>query len=708
MIYFTKDICGDFRVAIEKEWLETNGLGGYASSTIIGVNTRRYHGLLVAAVYPPVGRVVMLSKVEETLVVRGHTGDRRYELSCNYYAPGVIHPEGYRYLEAFRMDPFPVFTYTIPADRHNVVRLEKSVCMVHGENTTIVQYRLLDSLERVRLEVRPFVAFRDYYTLTHENDAIRRSVETDGRCVTFRPYADLPPVHFAHDAEAFEEAHDWYRNFFYQKETERGLDDREDLFCYGVFNFLLEKGIGRALIVSTNVRKIEEVGLLTGRERIRREKIVRGGTLSIRFGRSAGTVARVGGVTCDEAIVTCLLRAADSFLVRRRIHGAAGFSVIAGYHWFGDWGRDTMISLPGMTFITGRFEEAKAVLSTFARYADRGMLPNRFPDSGEVPEYNTVDAALWMFHAVDRYLAYTRDTEFVKQEMLPVLQDAIRWYREGTRYGIRMDEQDGLLIAGEEGTQLTWMDAKVGDWVVTPRWGKAVEINAMWYNALRVMESLSQQVGEEERGRAYREMAERVERSFGRVFWNDEQMCLYDVVGDGWHDASIRPNQIFAVSLPYRLLSVEKERAVVEVVQRELLTPYGLRSLAPDDPAYIGRYEGDQYHRDGAYHRGTVWAWLIGPFVTAYVHVNGKTEAARQEAFELLKPLILHLTQDAGLGSVSEIFDGDPPHTPRGCIAQAWSVAEVLRAYVEDVIGRRPAQSSIVNRQSSIVNRKNE
>jgi len=386
----------------------------------------------------------------------------------------------------------------------------------------------------------------------------------------------------------------------------------------------------------------------------------------------------------EDEFASSLAAAADQYIVARGDQK----TVIAGYHWFSDWGRDTMIALPGLTLPTGKHDVARSILRTFAQNADQGMLPNRFPDAGETPEYNTVDATLWFFEAARAYLAYTGELEFVRDELYPVFSDIIKWHVLGTRYGIKMDAS-GLLSSGQQGVQLTWMDAKVGDWVVTPRRGKPVEIQALWYNALCIMEDLAGTFGEEADQKRYRSMATVASWSFNRQFWNEQATCLYDVTNGAPPDPSIRPNQIFAVSLKHSMLSPERSRAVVEKVQEHLLTPYGLRSLAVSDPQYRGRYTGGPSERDGAYHQGTVWPWLMGPFITAYIKVNGDSEAARRQAAEWLAPLKAHLA-DGGLGHISEIFDGDRPQRPCGCIAQAWSVAEILRALVEDIHGLRP------------------
>ncbi len=654
MIRFGPDICGNFEAAASREWLETNGLGGFAASTIVGLNTRRYHGLLVAATHPPVGRMVLLSKLEETLVI----GEQRFELSANQY-PGVVHPQGHRFLKVFRLDPFPVFVYEIEG-----VELEKSVFMVQGENTTVVQYALRANGRKqqgCRLEIRSLIAFRDYHSTTHANDSLNRNVETTAGLATVVPYQGVPALHFAHDGGEIAAGGDWYRNFEYAVERERGLDFQEDLYNPFTLTFDLARSGHATIIASTERRDATRASEYRKQEVARRKAVV-------------------ASAPADDDLVRALMAAADQYIVARGDQK----TVIAGYPWFADWGRDTMISLPGLCLTTGRSDVARQVLLAFAKVVDRGMLPNRFPDAGEAPEYNTVDATLWFFEAARAYRAATGDDAFVRENLYPALADIIEWHLRGTRYGIRVEE-DGLLASGEAGVQLTWMDAKIGDWVVTPRHGRAVEIQALWYNALCVMEEFARDFGDAAARKRYAALAENAKASFNSKFWNGAAGCLYDVVAGDTRDASLRPNQIFAVSLPYSMLPPDRARSVVEVVQRELLTPYGLRSLAPGDPQYRPRYEGDPRSRDSAYHQGTVWPWLMGPFVTAYCKVNGNSQTARRQARKWLAPLEQHLSE-AGLGQVAEVFDADPPHRPAGCFAQAWSVAEVLRALVEDVL----------------------
>lgn len=651
MIQFDETICGNLNEALRREWLETNGLGGFASSTITGLNTRRYHGLLTAATRPPVGRMALLEKLEETLVVNGE----RFDLSANQYS-GAVHPQGYRYLKAFRLAPFPIFVYEVAG-----VEIEKSVFMVHGENTTVVQYKLIQKPEEAdcRLEIHPLVAFRDYHGTAHENDALSNHVETLDGVATIQPYADLPELHFAHNAAELAVTGYWYRNFEYAVERERGLDFTEDLFNHFALKFDLSANEQPTVIASTEIRAAGDADALRQAEIERRENLL-------------------SGVGQDELIRTLTL-AADQFIVGR----GEQKTVIAGYHWFCDWGRDTMIALPGLTLTTGRHDIARSILLEFVRHVDHGMLPNRFPDAGEEPEYNTVDATLWYFEAVRALIQHTEDYEFVRRHLYDTLVDILHWHEKGTRYRIHVDS-DGLLFAGEPGVQLTWMDAKIGDWVVTPRIGKPVEIQALWFNALSVMEILAGKFNDSANAERFAAMAEKAKESFNQQFWNEAAGCLYDVVDGEMRDGSIRPNQILAVSLHHSMLDQERARQIVAVVERELLTPAGLRSLSPNDSQYIGIYQGDMRSRDGAYHQGTVWGWLIGPFITAYLKANGKTDAAREQARRWVNGFLPHL-REAGLGQVSEIFDGNAPHAPRGCAAQAWSVSELLRVAVEEI-----------------------
>jgi predicted glycogen debranching enzyme len=703
-----------------KEWLETNGLGGYASSTVEGLNTRRYHGLLVAALAPPIGRAVLLAKCEETLFLDGQP----YELGCNQY-PGVVHPRGFQYLQEFRLDPFPTFLY-----RAGSTTLERRIVMLHGRNAVMLLYTAQGVPEGATLELAPLLAYRGYHSLTHENQFLRGQADLGEGYVRFTPYPGMPslyvccepgmgaavspsggviqagvaqpvtlPAYVGQPGSLSSQAGQpaprgidyrqtgyWFRQFEYLREMERGQDFREDLFNPGILSFALREGETVAVIASTEPLQAGRWRELVSTEAARR--------------RTVACTCTEGG---EEA--TQLALAADQFLIRK---GEQGHSVIAGYPWFTDWGRDTMIALPGLTLSTGRTDVARSILQTYAGSANQGMIPNRFPDRSEEPEFNTVDATLWMFVAAWRYLQATEDMEFARRTLLPFFAEVIAWHRKGTHYGIHVTE-DGLLTAGEPGVQLTWMDAKVGDWVVTPRQGKPVEINALWYNALRIAAEVARRVGETgenaELAREWDGLADACRRSFRRRFWGAAHGYLADVVDgpDLEADFSLRPNQLLAISLPYPLLEGEEARRILDAVTGSLLTPYGLRTLDPHDPRYAGRYSGNQWQRDAAYHQGTVWPWLMGPYLDAFLRAKGHSEEAKATARELLRPLMEHLGE-AGLGSLSEIFDGDSPHTPQGCYAQAWSVAEVLRIWLATAPSEavRPALREAETRSASV------
>ena len=663
MIELNREICSNLEAALHREWLETNGIGGFSSSSITGANTRRYHGLLTAATKPPVGRMVLLSKLEETLII----GDRRFDLSTNQYQ-GAAHPHGFELLTSFRLDPFPIFTFEVEG-----VQIEKSVFMTQNSNTVVIQYRVVSAPRKqtLQLEIRPLIAFRDYHSLTHENGTLDPTLQQEPGMVSIRPYDGVPRLYLAHNASQVEAHSDWYRHFFYAVEAERGLDTTEDLFNPAIFSFEIGKNQPATVIASTEPQRAANAGRLRRVEIARREQIA-------------------ASVPIDDPLTRQLALAADQFIAKRE----DGYTVMAGYPWFTDWGRDTMIALAGLTLPTGRAEIARGILHEFAKHVDQGMLPNRFPDGNESPEFNTVDATLWFFEAVRAYLEHTGDQKFVREELYVVLKDIIDWHVRGTRYNIRMLE-NGLLSAGEQGAQLTWMDARIGDWVVTPRSGKPVEIQALWFNALKIMEDLATRFGDNEAVKRFRTSSALVQWTFNRMFWNEEKSCLYDVVNGGNPDGSIRPNQIFAVSLPYSMLPRDRAAKVLEVVERELLTPYGLRTLNEQDPNYKGRYAGDPYHRDSSYHQGTVWPWLIGPFISAYLKVHGSTEETRQHARGLLKPLEEHFNEGC-LGQISEIYDGSVPQFERGCFAQAWSVGQIMQIMCEEILPQEVQRPSAV------------
>ncbi len=651
MIELGRDLCSDLAVSSRREWLVTNGIGGYASGTISGVPTRRYHGLLVAALNPPLGRTLLVAKLDERASYRG----RIFRLGTNRWASGAIDPQGFLLLDRFHVEgTIPVWTYAL-AD----VLIEKRIWMDPGANTTYVRYDLRRAAAPVELELDFLVNYRDYHGSTRAGGwTMAVDPVPGGVRVTVFPGA-RPFFLLCERAEAVP-THDWYRDYFYGEEAYRGLEAVEDHLRAAMFRATLSPGEPLTLVASVEESPDLDGETALGRRRVYEERLV----------------ARARPLWEPEEplwdSIRQLVLAADQFIVRRKVEGdPEGKSVIAGYHWFGDWGRDTMIALPGLTLCTGRERDAAGILRTFSRFVDRGMLPNRFPDAGESPEYNTVDATLWYFEAIRACFEATNDDSLVR-DLFPVLREIIDHHLRGTRYGIRLDPKDGLLFAGEPGVQLTWMDAKVGDLVVTPRIGKPVEINALWYNAVRAMADFARRIGKS--GAAYKAMADRTGDGFGR-FWNDPAGYCFDVIdGPGSNDVSLRPNQLLAVSLPHSPLPEDRRKAVVDACARELLTPLGLRSLSPDDPRYVGHYGGDPASRDAAYHQGTVWPWLIGPFVSAHLRVYRDRATARS----FLLPLLRHLG-DHGLGSICEIADGEPPFTPRGCVAQAWSVSEVLR-----------------------------
>ncbi|MGH7899828.1 MAG: amylo-alpha-1,6-glucosidase [Candidatus Binatia bacterium] len=648
------EVLGNLDRSSRLEWLETNGKGGFASSTVVGANTRRYHGLLTAALSPPCRRYVLLSRVEEVIEPEG----RAVELACNFY-PGCVHPQGYQFLSSFRLDPFPHYTYWI-GERG----LEKTVFLVAGEDTVVIRYTLFAG-PGCFLQLRPFLAFRDYHCLSHRNDGFDRRLEQQNGAVTVRPYHGLPPLHFHHDAREVIPHGDWWMRHQYPREAERGLDFEEDLFSPFALRCELTTGASVFLVASTDREARPDARALERAERERRQRIV--------------AAAREKVPELEDRLAL----AVDAYVVQRV---GGGRTVVAGYPWFTDWGRDTMISLPGLCLATGRFSEARDILTTFAGHLDRGMLPNVFPDSGAPPEYNNVDATLWFVRVCGQYAEASGDYETAGRVLLPALLDVVRHHRAGTRFGIGVDG-DGLLRAGDASTQLTWMDARVGDWVVTPRAGKPVEVNALWIDALETAAELAKRSGRDSDAAECAELAGRARQSFARRFWSAEKEYLYDVVDcpDGKDDPTLRPNQIFAISLPRTpILDPAKQRAVLEAVGRELLTPFGLRTLSPHDPRYVPRYGGDQRKRDGGYHQGTVWPWLLGHYVSAHLRVHGRSKSSLAAARAMIEPLLGFMAND-GVGQIPEIFDAEPPHHPAGCIAQAWSVAELVRVVADEL-----------------------
>jgi len=656
-IQFGREICGDLAAAESREWLVTNGIGGYASGAIAGTLTRRYHGLLVAALQPPLGRTQLVALFDEAVHYAG--GD--FSLTTHRWASGAIEPQGFLNLESFHLEgTTPVWTFAL-AD----ALLEKRVWMRQGENTTYIQYRLLRGSAPVEMELKVLVNYRDFHSLTHA-DNWRMNIQPVEHGLKVLAFEGAKPFYLLSADAACEPRQDWYRDCYFAEETERGLEDREDHLLAAVFRAKLNVGSSVTIVATTEANASLDV------ETARAERANYDVKLFQRWQARDESYAEKA-----PSWLWQLILAADQFIVKRSLPELPdGRSIIAGYHWFGDWGRDTMISLPGLTLATGRPDVAKSILLAFSRYVDAGMLPNNFPDAGGKPEYNTVDAALWYFEAVRHYFSATQDNATL-QQLFQVLAGIIDSHVKGTRYNIRVDPSDGLLFAGGPGVQLTWMDAKVGDWVVTPRTGKPVEINALWINALETIAEFARLL--KQPGEGYEKLAVKAKKNFQR-FWNPARACCYDVIdapGIG-NDALLRPNQIFAVSLPASLLSNEQQKSIVTVCARHLLTSHGLRSLAPGEPGYTGHYGGGPRDRDAAYHQGTVWGWLLGPFALAHYRVHRDRDAA----LRFLEPLGRQIYA-GGLGTLSEISDGDAPFTPRGCIAQAWTVAEVLRAWEE-------------------------
>jgi predicted glycogen debranching enzyme len=653
VIKFGSEICGSLDVGNEREWLATNGLGGFASGTVTGVLTRRYHGLLIAAA-PELGRVLLIPKAEEILRYAG----RDYALGANRWSSGSVEPQGFRLIEQFRLaGSVPVWRFAC-AD----AIFEKRVWMQDGANTTFIRYELVYASEPAELEIKILVNYRDIHATTQAGDW-KTSVTPvpGGLCVVAREGAI--PVYLLSDVAQGEARSEWYRNYDLAVERERGLDHREDHLLAAVFNARLAPGGSVTFSFSTDPKpQLEYRAALTVREDLDQKLL------------ECWIAAHPRAALEAPHWIWQLVLAAAQFPARRRTSdGRERWSIVAGYPWFGEWGRDAMIALPGLALETGRPEIARSVLHEFPSFAQQGLLPNTFSEKGEPAGYNTVDSMLWYFQALREYVAQTSDLSIVR-EVFEVLAAAVDWYVRGTRYGIHVDSADGLLYAGEPGSQITWMDAKVGDRPITPRIGKPVEINALWFNALHTMARFAPELGK--RADEYKALAERVKKSFAR-YWNDERQCCFDVIdGPQGNDSSLRPNQIFAVSLPESPLNADQKKQVVDACALHLLTPHGLRSLDAADPSYCGRYEGPQSERDSAYHQGTVWSWLLGPFVLAHLRVYQNP----QQAFAFLEPMAHHLSA-AGLGTVSEIFDGEAPYLPRGALAQAWSVAEILRAW---------------------------
>lgn len=635
---------GELHPWTQREWLLTNGLGGFANSSIVGCNTRRYHGLLVAALKPPVGRFMALSRIGELVFLDGNS-NHTLEFSVNQFR-NTFHPRGDQYLRRFELGKTARWEYEVEG-----VTITKEVLLVWQKNIVGVRYTVDAGRERrVQLQLLPFVSLRDFHALRTASSA-RFRVSGMGQEISVEEHGNT--VYLKADNATVVERGDWWYGHTYAVESERGQDDTEDLYTPGSFYFQTDTGVGSVTLWAG----MEAPGLRNWDEEV--AKIP-----------EAKAPAVAGGASPSLTLRRLAHAAADFVVQRKQPDGPPGSTIIAGYPWFSDWGRDTMISLPGLLLATGRFAEAAQVLSVFAQYVSEGMIPNVFNDYTNEPDYNTVDASLWFVHAAHEYKRQSGDAATFNKKLLPACKAIIEGYRKGTRYNIGMDPEDFLIHAGDKDTQLTWMDAKCGGIAFTPRHGKPVEINALWYNALKLM-------GEEK-------LAASVAASFVKQFYISPFRGLSDVVYPTHKDTALRPNQIFAVSLPHSPLDREQQHSVVDLVQRELLTPMGLRSLAKSDGGYKGHYSGPQMQRDAAYHNGTVWGWLIGPFLEAYLRVHDSSVPAVAQAKLWLEPMIdLMSTGGTCVGQIGEIFEGDAPHRPVGCFAQAWSVAEVLRIAVK-------------------------
>jgi len=626
------------------EWIEADGLGGFASGTVSGIRSRRYHGLLLTATTPPAGRNMLVNGFDAWIETPGGS----FSLSSQRYLPDVVHPDGATRIETFEHEPWPKWRFRLTDD----FAIEQECFVRPGESSVFLAWRVLSpGAETIKLFVRPFFSGRDFHSTHHENGTFRFEPEQDGERRVWRPYDGLPAV-VTFTNGSYNHQPTWYRNFLYREEEARGLDATEDCAAPGIFEFNLTRKPAVLMLAAEGhfLNHIESI----------ETRYLHARTME-RHRRSSFASPRE--------------RAADAYLVRR----GEGKTIIAGYPWFGDWGRDTFIAIRGLCIATGRLEDARDILVQWAGVVSEGMLPNRFPDQGDAPEFNSVDASLWYVIAVGDYLrAVERQPKLIldchTEKLRAAVEAILTGYHDGTRFRIHADT-DGLLAAGEPGYQLTWMDARVDGREITPRIGKPVELQALWLNALAIGAQFSPR---------WHFVFETGRTSFEARFWNGDDDCLYDVVDrdhqPGTTDRAFRPNQIFAVGgLPLQLLSAERARRVVDAVEARLLTPLGLRSLAPNEPGYIGHYGGGVAQRDGGYHQGTAWPWLIGPFVDAWLRIRGNSAEAKAEARARFLPSLFAHLEHAGLGHISEIADGDPPHAPAGCPFQAWSLGELLR-----------------------------
>jgi predicted glycogen debranching enzyme len=644
---------------LEKEWLLSNSRGGFASSTVIGCNTRRYHGLLVGALNPPANRILALSNCLETIFL----GPSVYHLGTAEF-PGKMLPDGRLRLKRFQKDNGAHFYYRI-----GELELKKSVYLLCDEDTAAIVYEFREVMQPIDFVVRPFISLRDFHSLQKSTANIKTKVVHEGLLI-HHDSADSPQMLLNCADMNYEDGSQWWNNFLYRADAERGQDFTEDLFSPGVYRCRIDSPVRIVLWVNLSSRYEAGSSVWPDIEEVIRQQL--------------SYQSRVIMPAKNDKTLEQLCIAADQFVIKRNIGDKPMSTILAGFPWFADWGRDAFISLPGLLLATGRFEEAKSVLVTFANASSNGMIPSRFDDYSSDAHFNSVDASLWFINAAFAYLNASNDQKTFRDELLPAVISIIDSYQRGTMFGIHADH-DGLITAGDENTQLTWMDAKYNGIVFTPRYGKPVEINALWFNALMLLTQYLTDTDSSDKQllNTMRGMASIVRQNFCKAFWNQSWGWLNDcILPDGTADASLRPNQIFAVSLPFSPLLLTQQKAVVSIVEEKLLTPFGLRTLSPDDKRYQGQYTGPQSQRDSAYHQGTVWPYLIGAFVEAYLKVNGSNQTNRKTAAKFIEPLLANLTSDGCIGSICEVFDGDEPQKTKGCFAQAWSIAELLRAYL--------------------------
>lgn len=678
-ISLSKEELSNFEEAIQKEWVVTNGLGGYASSTALGINTRKYHGLLVAALHPPGDRRVCLTKLDEEVKM----GNKNYLLGGNEFQNGIF-PKGHLFLQEFSLSPFPRYTYMV-----GNIQVEKKIFIPHEKNAAVIVYNILNkSGLPVKIRVFPLINGRHFHSVTDRwNTAWRFEQKPESREVEVRFGASRSTLKMWTTEGRYLPTGKWVEKVCFREEERRGESHLDDWYQPGYFEVnLREKKTGKfavtAIATTTedypNEILTETSATLQDVEASYEREIRRRQNLLKKFYEENKKIP-------EENWLDWIFLATEMFIARGIPREQK--SVIAGYHWFETWGRDTFISLPGLMLVTGRFQVAREVFLTFRDHCKQGLIPNLLPDQTGQPTYNSVDATLWYVNAVLQYLKYTGDFRFIQQQLWKTLQKAIQKYERGTAFDIHMG-RDGLL---HHGPQLTWMDAAIDGRPVTPRGGMAVEVQALWYNALKTMELLANKFKEKKEAERYVQMAEKTKNSFDEIFWNADKNFLFDCITQFGKDEELRPNQIMVVALDFTMLDEGKNKRVVDVVHQQLLTPYGLRTLAPDEPGYRGVYAGDRRSRDQAYHNGTVWPWLLGPFTTAFIKTKSKMENRDKCAPKnFLAPLLTNQIFNSGLGTLNEVFDGEPPHTARGCIAQAWSVAEPLRAYIEDVLQITP------------------